>query len=200
MYHTARSLPSKQVHGILINYARVAKLVDARDLKSLDRKVMRVRLPPRAPELNFMANNHIQKFPRGVEVVGSAIIEDGEGKILLVKSPKWNYLWTMPGGHIEPGEGIEEALLREAEEEVGLKLKSMGIISFGELIGPRNFHRHAHFIYFDILCKTKNKKVKLDNKELTEYVWANPKQALKMGLAESYDKTIKEYLKFNKLL
>ncbi|MBI4262217.1 NUDIX domain-containing protein [Candidatus Uhrbacteria bacterium] len=137
-----------------------------------------------------------KKFPRGVEVVGSAIIEDGEGKILLVKSPKWNYRWTMPGGHIEPGEGIEEALLREAEEEVGLRLKSSGIISFGELIGPKSFHRPAHFIYFDILCKTKNKRVKLDNEELKEYIWVDPRKALRMELAESYDKTIKTYLKF----
>lgn len=146
-----------------------------------------------------MTINDKQQFPRGVEVVGSAIIEDGEGKILLVKSPKWHNKWTMPGGHIEPGEKIEEALLREAEEEVGLKLKSVGVIAFGELIGSKDFDRPAHFIYFDILCKTDNKNVRLDNVELTEYVWVEPKQAFEMDLAESYDKTIKEYSKFKKL-
>lgn len=67
-----------------------------------------------------------RKFSRGVEVVGSAIIENPEGKILLVRSPKWHDKWTMPGGHIEPGETIEKALLREAEEEIGLSLESKG--------------------------------------------------------------------------
>ena len=33
------------------NSARVAKSVDARDLKSLDRKIVRVRVPPRAPSV-----------------------------------------------------------------------------------------------------------------------------------------------------
>ncbi|OGL87764.1 hypothetical protein A3I42_01095, partial [Candidatus Uhrbacteria bacterium RIFCSPLOWO2_02_FULL_49_11] len=139
-----------------------------------------------------------QRFPRGIEVAGSAIIEDGEGKILLVKSPKWHNKWTMPGGHIEPGEKIEDAQLREAEEEVGLNLKFVDIITFGELIGSKDFYRPAHFIYFDILCKTDNKNVKLDNKELKEYVWVEPQKALAMDLAESYDKTIKDYLKFKK--
>lgn len=141
-----------------------------------------------------MKNNH-NKFPRGVEVVGSTIIENSKGEILLVKSPKWSNKWTMPGGHIEPGENIEKALLREAEEEVGLKLKSEGIVAYGELIDSKDFHRPAHFIYFDILCKTENTNIKLDNKELFEYAWVNPQKALEMDLAESYEQTIKDYLK-----
>jgi len=140
------------------------------------------------------------KFMRGVEVVGSSIIEDSDGKILLVKSPKWHNKWTFPGGHIEPGEGIEEAILREAKEEVGLKLESLGIIAYGELIGSADYHRPAHFIYFDIFCKTDSKDIKLDNMELTDYVWVKPEQALEMPLAESYDKTIKDYLKFKEAL
>jgi len=142
--------------------------------------------------------NNKNKFPRGVEIVGSAIIENKKGEILLVKSPKWNNKWTMPGGHIEPGEGIEEALLREAEEEIGLKMRSKGIIAFGELIGSKDFHRPAHFIYFDILCKTDNSSIKLDKKELFEYRWVKPQKALIMDLAESYEQTIKDYLKFKK--
>lgn len=136
------------------------------------------------------------KFPKGVEIVGSAIIENSEGKILLVKSPKWHNKWTMPGGHIEPGETIDEALLREAKEETGLLLESEGVITYGELIGSRDFSRPAHFIYFDILCKTESQDVKLDSQELTDYKWVTPKEALKMDLAENYDKTIQDYMKF----
>ncbi len=142
-----------------------------------------------------MQNNE-NKFPKGVEIVGSAIIENSKGEILLVKSPNWHNKWTMPGGHIEPGETINEAVIREAKEEVGLSLKSEGVITYGELIGSKDFYRPAHFIYFDILCKTNTFDVKLDNKELTEYKWATPQEALKMDLAESYDQTIKDYMKF----
>lgn len=78
-------------------------------------------------------------------------------------------------------------------------MKFISIIAFGELIGSKDFHRPAHFVYFDILCTADNKNVKLDNKELTEYIWVDPRQALAMNLAESYDKTIRDYLKFKKL-
>lgn len=142
-----------------------------------------------------MKNN---KFPRGVEIVGSAIIENKKGEVLLVKSPKWSNKWTMPGGHIEPGEKIEEALLREAEEEVGLKLKSQGIFAYGELINSKDFHRPAHFIYFDIFCQTDNENIKLDNEELFEYLWVTPEKALMMDLAESYEQTIIDYLEYKK--
>ena len=138
------------------------------------------------------------KFPRGVEIVGSAIIENDKGKILLVRSPKWSNKWTMPGGHIEPGETIIGAIEREAEEETGLKLKPVKIVAFGELIGSKDFHRPAHFIYFDLLCKVENDIVTLDNDELTDYMWVKPEDALKMDLAESYDQTIKDYLEYNK--
>jgi 8-oxo-dGTP pyrophosphatase MutT (NUDIX family) len=139
------------------------------------------------------------KFPKGVEIVGSAIIEAPDGNILLVRSPKWHNRWVMPGGHIEPGETINDALSREAKEEVGLLLESEGIIAYGELIDPKDFFRPAHFIYFDILYKTESQDVKLDNQELTDYKWVTPQEALKMDLAESYDKTIKDYIKFREL-
>jgi len=130
-----------------------------------------------------------------IEVVGSAVIENPKKEILLVRSHKWGKKWVMPGGHIELNETIENAIKREAEEEVGLKnLKSLGIVSFGELINPKGFHRPAHFVYFDVLFKTKNDEVRLDNRELKEYIWVKPRKALKMDLGKSYDKVIKDYI------
>ena len=145
-----------------------------------------------------MTNNNQEKFPRGIEIVGAVVVEDEGGKILLIKSPKWGEKWTMPGGHVEVGEKIEDAMVREAEEETGLKLQSAGITGFGELINSPDFHRPAHFIYFDVLCKTIDKNIKLDNVELTDYIWVDPQEALKMDLGESYDKTVQDYLKFKK--
>lgn len=139
-----------------------------------------------------------ERFPRGVEVVGSAIIENASGEILLVRAAKWNNKWTLPGGHIEPGEKIEDALLREAQEEVGLRLQPHGVIAFGELINSKDFHRPAHFIFFDIYCTAVNEAVRLDGRELQEYVWVVPKKALTMDLAESYEKTIQDFLAFKK--
>ena len=136
------------------------------------------------------------KFPRGVEVVCSAIIEDSSGQILLTKSPKWHNQWTFPGGHIEPGEKISDAVTREAEEETGLQIEPVEIVAYGELINPKNFHRPAHLIYFDFYCKLKGGEVKLEERELTEYKWVLPEEALKLDLAEGYPEAIQKFIKY----
>lgn len=139
-----------------------------------------------------------EQFPRGVEIVGSAIIENDKGEILLTRSPKWSNKWVLPGGHIEPGEKIMDAIVREASEEVGLKLTPRRLVAYGELIGSKDFHRPAHFIYFDVWCTTDNSAVQLDNNELTEYRWMEPYKALTMDLAESYPETIAKFTEYKK--
>jgi len=54
-------------------------------------------------------------------IVVAAIIEDSAGRLLLVKEaqPEFYGLWNQPAGHVDAGEGIEEALLREIREETG---------------------------------------------------------------------------------
>ncbi len=87
--------------------------------------------------------------------------------------------------HIESGETVAQGSIREGEEEAGLKLELVSIIGWGEAIVDPDFHRPAHFIYFDTYCKVSNKinnDVQLDMNELTNYCWFYPQEALKMNL------------------
>lgn len=139
------------------------------------------------------------KYPRGVEVVGSAIIENKQGQILLTQSPKWSNKWTMPGGHIDPGEKVSEGITREVEEEVGLKVKFVDVIAWGELIDSKDFHRPAHFIYFDVYYVLVSDKVRLDKIEIKAYKWLSPEEALKLDLGESYSDTIQKFIEYKKI-
>ena len=44
-----------------------------------------------------------------------------EGKLLVVRHTPTAGFWALPGGHLEEGEGIEECLKREIEEELGIR-------------------------------------------------------------------------------
>lgn len=54
-------------------------------------------------------------------VTGGAIIRDNKGRILLQRRSDYGD-WGLPGGGMNPGESIEETMVREVYEETGLEV------------------------------------------------------------------------------
>jgi 8-oxo-dGTP diphosphatase len=57
--------------------------------------------------------------------VAVAVIEDDSGRVLLSQRPAHTHqggLWEFPGGKVEAGEGLGQALCREIHEELGLEV------------------------------------------------------------------------------
>ena len=85
-----------------------------------------------------------------------------EDAVLLRLHDKYNY-WGAPGGHIDPGEDVNEAALREVWEEAGLKVELIGPSSWiksdseknKDLVPPlfvnrhkiNDSHEHSAFIF-----------------------------------------------------
>ena len=111
-----------------------------------------------------------------------------------MKSPKWHDKYVIPGGHIELGEKMEDALKREIKEETNLEIFDIEFLSFQEFIFDPAFKKKRHFILFDFSCKTKSTEVKL-NEEGTEFIWATPTEALKLPVEPYTIIAIEEYLK-----
>ena len=61
---------------------------------------------------------------RPAVTVGVYIINN-DGKIFLMRSPKWSDKLVPPGGHIESGETVVAAAIREVKEEVGLDIANV---------------------------------------------------------------------------
>ena len=137
-------------------------------------------------------------FPRGVEVVVGVIIENPKGEILLVKSPKWGEKWTIPGGHVDTGESIVQAAIREAKEETNMDCRAVGIFSAGENIGSPEFHRPAHFVNFAVYCQSDGKNLKLDGDELKEHLWIDPENVPKDNFRRGFGDTIAEFIEYKK--
>src|SRR5437660_3751787 len=123
-----------------------------------------------------------------------ALIVNKEGRILLTTSHKWFDKYTLPGGHIEVGETMKGAVILEVKEEVGLDVEVADMVLTQEAIFAREFWKKKHFIFFDFLCKSKDQQVKLDGRELQEYLWEYPGAAFKLNLDSFTRKTLEKYL------
>jgi nucleoside triphosphatase len=135
-----------------------------------------------------------QVFPE--PTVGALIVND-EGKILLAGSRKWFDNYTLPGGHIEVGESMVDAVKREVKEEVGLDVEVVEMLLIQEAIFAREFYKKKHFIFIDFYCKSKNQQVKLDNSEIQSYVWVFPGAAYNLKLDSFTRKTVDTFLERN---
>lgn len=122
-----------------------------------------------------------QIFP---EPTVGVFIFNNANELLLVKSHKWPGKYVVPGGHVELGEKLEEAAIREAKEETGLDIHSLQFVNFQQFIHDPAFWKHKHFIFFDFLCRTDSLEVKL-NDEAQEHVWVTLEAALHLPL-DSY--------------
>ncbi|MTI47913.1 MAG: NUDIX domain-containing protein [Firmicutes bacterium] len=109
------------------------------------------------------------KYP---EPTVGAVIFNPDNKILLCKSHKWNNEYVIPGGHIELGEKMEDALKREILEETGLEIYDIELISLKESVFSDTFHEEKHFIFIDYRCKTNSYEVTL-NDEAQEFEWVD---------------------------
>jgi nucleoside triphosphatase len=141
--------------------------------------------------LTSQKGSHSQVYP---EPTVGALIVNQEGKILLAKSHKWFAKYTLPGGHIEVGETMREAVAREVKEEVGLDVEVAEMLLMQEAIFAEEFWKRKHFIFFDFLCKSRGQQVKLDGRELQEYVWEYPGAAFRLELDSFTRKTLDKYL------
>ncbi len=125
--------------------------------------------------------------------VGGLIINP-EGKLFLMKSHKWKNLFTVPGGHIELGEKIEDTLKREIKEETGLDIYDIEFLLFQEFIYDDEFWKKKHFIFFDFACKTKSTEVTL-NHEAQDYVWVSLDDVFNIPVDKYTKSAIEQYLK-----
>ncbi len=125
--------------------------------------------------------------------VGAIIIHDG--KMLIVKrgSDPGKGKWSVPGGLVELGETVKEAVEREVLEECNLKVEASHLIDIVDnIIRDKNGRIKYHFIILDFFAKLRGGKLK-PNSEIIEAKW------VPIDEVERYDltNTFREFMKRN---
>ena len=119
-----------------------------------------------------------QLFPE--PTVGAFVFNQND-KLLLLRSHKWPGKYVVPGGHVELGERLEDAVVRETKEETGLDVYDLEFIVFQEFVYDPSFWKPRHFLFFDYACKTHTINVLL-NDESEEYVWVTLEEAVTLPM------------------
>jgi len=124
-------------------------------------------------------------------VAGKAIIRRDSEILLLQRSLKSGFdpgLWELPGGKLEYGENLVEALKREVKEEVGLD------IEVGRPFKTWHFIKDPFWVTgVTFLCDYISGSVNLSS-EHGDHVWIDPKEYKNYPLSTSMEEQITSYL------
>jgi 8-oxo-dGTP diphosphatase len=105
-----------------------------------------------------------------VTSVVAVILDDTERVLLTRRSiPPFQDLWVMPGGKIDLGESILDALRREVREEVGLEVEVDDLIDVFEHVTPGEENYHFVIIYY--LCRPLWCEISFNEQEVAEAAW-----------------------------
>jgi ADP-ribose pyrophosphatase YjhB (NUDIX family) len=77
-----------------------------------------------------------------------AVVHDDAGRLLLIRRghPPNAGTWSLPGGRVEPGETLEQAVVREVLEETGLAVRPGPVAGTVVLPGPGSTYEVTDFV------------------------------------------------------
>lgn len=106
------------------------------------------------------------------------LILENEDKILLMKRKNTGYedgKYSLPGGHVEPNEEIRKALVREAQEEIGIHIDVQDVEFYKVINRKVNTEQE----YVDFIFKANHWTGNVTNEEkdkCEEIIWVNKEE------------------------
>lgn len=116
--------------------------------------------------------------------VSAAIFRDGRVLIVRRARPPANGLFTLPGGGVELGETLEEAVVREVREETGLDVEPVALAGYRQAITRDAAGEvERHFVILPFAARWIAGEVSL-NEELGEARWLEPAELTELKTTE----------------
>jgi 8-oxo-dGTP pyrophosphatase MutT (NUDIX family) len=104
-------------------------------------------------------------------VSAGVIFLNNKKQILLVKTSYKKY-WSLPGGMIDKNESPKDAAIREAEEEIGIKVKNLKLGSIGWGMEKEYDDDYITFQFNGGIIEDE-KSIRIDNEEIIDFKFAD---------------------------
>ena len=122
-------------------------------------------------------------MPDEIRAAGGVVVRDGQ--IAVVHRPRYDD-WSLPKGKLDPGEGWEDAALREVEEEVGLRCR------LGEELPPVHYRDNKgreKAVRYWLMEPEPGAAPFTPNHEVDEMRWVSPADAARL-LSYEHDREL----------
>jgi ADP-ribose pyrophosphatase len=136
-----------------------------------------------------VSSNLKREYPKHPLVgVGAVIIK--EGKMILVKrgAEPGRGQWSIPGGLVELGESVRDAVVREAKEETGLDVAIVvdrPLDAFDNVDLDEKGGFHYHFVLLQFLTRPKSGDLK-PSSDAADAHWISLEDVEKYDLTKSF--------------
>ncbi len=102
--------------------------------------------------------------------VGGVVVHQGRALLIRRGKPPFLNRWMIPGGAVELGETLRDALLREMREETGLLVEPLRVLAVLDQIGREAGRVLHHYVLVDYLCRWVSGEVQAGSDAL-EVAW-----------------------------
>jgi len=126
-----------------------------------------------------------RRYPKRPLVGVGAIIFDGP-RILMAQRGKAPLLgwWSLPGGALEAGELLADAVRREVLEETGLVVEPLGVIEiFERIMRDGAGLLEYHYVLIDYICRVTGGALQAGD-DVCRVEWAPRKDLAKLQITE----------------
>ncbi|MEM0204873.1 MAG: NUDIX hydrolase [Nitrososphaerota archaeon] len=127
-----------------------------------------------------------KEYPKmPVVAVGALILQDHNILLVKRKNEPGKGRWSIPGGSVELGESLKDAVVREVYEETGLLVEVSELLDIIEVIRRDSAGNIIfHYVILDYLAKPISGTLRAAS-DASDVIWVSVDEAMNMEITDS---------------